>query len=920
MAPTGYGKTEAALLPILSRILHERDRLKAANKPWPTGFKALYITPLRALNRDLLGRLTDWAEALDIHVGVRHGDTSQAERARQARKPPDVLITTPETLQLLLYGDTLRRHLATVRFVVLDEVHDLAASERGSQLTIALERLEEAIAQPPSLRDAPARDRTCPRKPSARQGGAFQRIGLSATVADPEPVARFMAGTDRAVQVLRVAAEKRRELDVVLPEVTDEDQRLGGELSISAEAAAEVRTVRALVAAHERVLVFCNTRDSAELLVHRSTTLDEDAGRALPLLELHHGSLSSEHRADVEDRFKNGDIRGLVATSSLELGIDVGAIDHVVQLGSPRSVARLVQRLGRAGHRVGATSHGTLVASGPEDFQECYAVARKAETGTLEPLRIREAPLVVLANQLVALTNEYKDLDRSWTHAIIRRAAPFAELDDGLFEQVWETLLDVRTVYESESAPGSMGRSGRSRKHFLSHISLIQDDKKFRILNEATKRSIGTVDDAFVAAGLEPGQSFIMAGRSWRVLEIEQDARRVRVAPARDLGAVPQWAGSALPVSRELAHAVAILRGNIGDGSAPTETAPGAGPVLAHLEEGLRVPTDRVVCLETGRALLVAHVPLGTRGNEALGRLTAALLSQRHGSAVPVDSDAYRITFTLPSSISPADVEETWNSLDPDSLDILLGIVLKGDGLLRHHLVHVAKHFGALPDTLDANRFTRAKLDALWDRLALQEETLNRLIHDRFDLDAMADFLRDLAAGRIEIVRQALGPLSRLALEEARRMVAPPRSDDKLLAQVRARIEESECMLVCTNCGTRTDTIVQDVPRRIHCRRCQNLTVACLRRWSEDKLGLLKGDQARLTAEEKRERNSMVRNGNLMANFGSVAARCLVARGVGPETATRILQKVSDPETSMFWREILAAELEFARTNAYWRR
>src|SRR6185503_12638350 len=194
VAPTGYGKTEASLIPVLSRMMQERDRLKEAKKPWPKGFKVLYVTPLRALNRDLMGRLESWAEALDFNIGVRHGDTSQGERTRQSKDPPDVLITTPETVQLLLYGDTLRKHLATTRFVILDEVHDIAVSERGAQLLVALERIEEVVGQPPALREAKAPERPGPTQSHARPGGAFQRIGVSATVADPRQVARWLGG------------------------------------------------------------------------------------------------------------------------------------------------------------------------------------------------------------------------------------------------------------------------------------------------------------------------------------------------------------------------------------------------------------------------------------------------------------------------------------------------------------------------------------------------------------------------------------------------------------------------------------------------------------------------------------------------------------------------------------------------------
>ncbi len=907
IAPTGTGKTEAAVLPVLHHLLVERERLAGSDKPWPVGFKALFITPLRALNRDLLRRLEGWCDQLGLTIGVRHGDTSQSERAKQSRNPPDVLITTPETTQLLLYGDKLRGHLATVRFVIVDEVHDLATSERGAQLAVALERIEEVIAQPPALRAAPARERTCPTAPSARPEGMLQRIGLSATVADPHAVARVLAG-GREVCIVQVDTAKSRVVHVVHPEPTQEDDRLAGELAAPVEAIAQLRVVRELVQTHRRVLVFHNTRDSAELMTSRSALVDEALGEA-PLLELHHGSLSAEHRLDVETRFRDGGIHGLVATSSLELGIDVGAIDHVVQVMSPRSSARFIQRLGRAGHRIGATSEGTIVSTGPEDHLECVAVARMARDGVLEPLHIRDDPLIVLVNQIIALSNEYAGLDAAWVRGVVSRAGPFLELDEGMFDAVWDTLVDVRTVPEEA---GRIVRSGRARRHFLRHISLIPDTITYGILDESTKRRIGSVDDAYVAAAMRPGDLFVMAGRPWKVLETDAERKLVRVGPTKMLGAIPQWSGEMLPVGYELAQAVARLRGEVAtrDGSG---WGPAADPVHRHMEAGLAVPTDERITLDAGKGVVVAGVALGTRGNDALGRITAALLHQRIGAAVTVESDAYRIHFSGP--IRPADIEDTWRTLDAETIDLLLGMIVKDQPIVKQHLVQVAKHFGALPPELDPNRFSRKKMEELWGKVAVQEETLSRLLHDRFDLRAVQDFLRRL--DRLEIVHQAFGPLSRMASHQARMMIVP-RRDEKLLEAVRRRIEEADVMLVCTNCRSRLDMLVQDVPERVHCRRCGHNAVACMRPWQDDLLPALAKDPSAAPAEVRNRRKGLEKNGRLMATYGRTAAACLVGRGIGADTAARILQKCSDLDDPDFWRLILQAELEFAQ-NSHWR-
>jgi ATP-dependent helicase Lhr and Lhr-like helicase len=319
------------------------------------------------------------------------------------------------------------------------------------------------------------------------------------------------------------------------------------------------------------------------------------------------------------------------------------------------------------------------------------------------------------------------------------------------------------------------------------------------------------------------------------------------------------------------------------------------------------------------RRLVVVGIALGTRGNEALGRITQALLSQRLGAPVGMDADAYRIHFTFPTNQPAQALVDVWKGLDPRSLDLLLSLCLRDSPLLRHHLVHVAKQFGALPKELDPNKTTRNRIDGLLEHLALEEETISRLIHDRMDVAAVRAFLDQVTRGDVEFTIQAQGPMSHLGRDEMRRMMAPPKSDEALLAAVRKRIEDSDVLLACCACGNSWPSRVLLLPKRIQCRRCQSIQVACLRPWNEDRVHLLRS-KAELSPAEKAERERLVRNGAMVSSFGNVACRALVGRGVGPDTAARILQKVTDPENPAFWREILQAELTFARTNVFWRR
>jgi ATP-dependent Lhr-like helicase len=310
ISPTATGKTEAAFLPVLNALLQQQGE---------PGIKVLYITPLRALNRDMLERFQWWCNNLDIKLAVRHGDTETKERVRQSRSPPDLLITTPETLQAILSGWIMRQHLQRVQWVIIDEVHEMADSKRGSQLVLALERLRAMI------------------------GRDFQMVGLSATIGSPEKVAQFLVGNGRSVEIVRVPVARMMHLKVLFPTPDEEDLRLSTQLFTHPEVAARLRLIKDYINKHKSVLLFTNTRAVSEVLASRFKVWDIN----FPV-SIHHGSLAKPSRLAAEKGLKSGELKGLVCTSSLELGIDVGSIDLVVQYMSPRQVTRLIQRVGRS--------------------------------------------------------------------------------------------------------------------------------------------------------------------------------------------------------------------------------------------------------------------------------------------------------------------------------------------------------------------------------------------------------------------------------------------------------------------------------------------------------------------------------------------------------------------------------------------
>ena len=404
IAPTGVGKTEAAMVPLFHRLLEEES------KP----ITVLYITPLRSLNRDMLRRLKDIGEELGISVAVRHGDTSASERTRQSKNPPQIQITTPETLQIMLSGKRLRENLKGIQAVVVDEVHELASSERGAQLSIALERL-------------------------VLLSGEFQRIGLSATVGTPVEVGSFLVG-DREVEILTPKLERKMDLLVHAPEPVPEDDKLVNELYWEPERVAALR-YSAKASEMGPTLLFVNTRDTAEAMGVRWNMWDQDAS-----IHVHHGSLSKGVRIEAEEDYRQGNVNTLICTSSLELGIDVGNTALVIQYNSPRDPSRMSQRLGRSGHRIKETAIGRIVSTEATQILESAVIARRTLAGELEPSRIREMPMAVLANQIISWTVCDKNVDKSEFRKIIKKAYPFRKLNDTIIEDLLELLDQVHPV------------------------------------------------------------------------------------------------------------------------------------------------------------------------------------------------------------------------------------------------------------------------------------------------------------------------------------------------------------------------------------------------------------------------------------------------------------------------------------------
>jgi ATP-dependent helicase Lhr and Lhr-like helicase len=769
VAPTGSGKTLASFLWALDHL----HRLGLAGRLEDRVY-VVYVSPLRALNNDIEKNLREPLAGLraaatadglvlpEVRVAVRTGDTLAAARQAMTRRPPHVLITTPESLYILLTSQGFRPALAQARFVIVDEVHALMASKRGAHLALSLERLQALVAD---------------------HGGARpQRIGCSATVRPVEDALALLTGAT-AHDAILVDAGFSRDLDVQV--VSPVDDFLTATSDTVWDAA--LQQIAELVQAHRTTLVFAQSRRSAERLARDLNDRLPDAaasseGAVAPFgkrVAAHHGSLSRRARLEAENRLKAGELRALVATSSLELGIDVGAIDLVVQVQSPRNVAAALQRVGRAGHLLSRTSKGRIVVTKGEELVEAAAVVRTIRERSLDRMQMAEAPLDVLAQQVVAAVAA-ESLDVDVLHARFRNAAPYRGLTR-------ETLLEVvRAVAEplpnevKGVAPRILWDRVNDRLHarrgsrFLALTAggTIPDAGLYDVYVAETDLKVGTLDEEFVTESL-PGDVFLLGSHAWRIAKVRAD--RVLVEDAQGMSpTIPFWKGEHPSRSYDLGLAVGRLRRDAADRlDAPdfaawaarecgldTRAAAAMRAWLVKAGEVLQgVPDDQGIVVESfademgGRHAMI-HSVFGMRINGAWGMALREQVRRRFGllaEASHVD-DGILLSFA-PGQVPPAP-ERLVTLVAPEEVDTLLGEALIGSPMFATRFRHAAVRALFIPRMTRGQRtpayLQRLKADALLESVRGQPdfpvvaETLRECFHDAYDVPRLKRLLERL--------------------------------------------------------------------------------------------------------------------------------------------------------------------------------
>lgn len=831
-APTGYGKTLAAIIPLFEKLLEEDTK----------GLKVLYVAPTKSLNRDIFKRVIRFAEHLGLTISIRHGDTTSYERTKQVKNPPNVLVTTPESLQSMLISQTMKENLKSLRFVVVDEIHELVDSKRGVQLTLGLERLS-LIAD-------------------------FARVGISATISDMNEVSKFLCG-DRSCELVQISEPKESQVEVYKPVIDKSNKDLSKKLGIGVSLTTIMERIKQDLKSSERAIIFVNTRQQAEVLAF-------SMNKAYPDIKigLHHSSLSKKQRIQMEKALKEGELKALIATSSMELGIDVGSIDLVVQFMSPRQVNKLVQRVGRSGHAYYKKSHGKIYTLNDDDYLESKAIVELMKQGFLEKPVIPFNAMDVLAHQVIGFVKDNNLIKVSELLKAVNKSYCF-----NLSEQEFRDFLTFMEELNYLNVFGEkINLSKKSFYYYFENVSTIPDTKNYNIINVESNSKIGTLDESFVLQYCNPGATIIMRGEPWDVLEVDDD--KVNVGRARSFsGAVPSWTGELIPVSKEIAELVGELRKEY------------------YSSEDI-IPDNKSFFVEFFENNIIIHSCHGSKINNTLGTLFSSMISARIGTSIGLRTDPYRVILTVPHTFSVNTLKEVINTIKPEIIPYIIKLSAKNTTLFHTRFFNVGQRFGIIKKGAEYIGARINKIVDMYSNTPIFTETLNEIIREKMSIEEAQELFKDL---KIEYTKS--DKVSRIGFAGVNfggfsGIFRSAESYEEIYAIVKERLNTKVFRFKCVNCKNNLGAFsVQSFPFQ-KCPKCGAKTIGFA------------------PVNKEVDNEWWDETSNLFLSYGKKACFVLAAYGVGVRTGKRILRNMTTEKELL--KNIIDEEKTFVRTRRFW--
>ena len=866
IAPTGSGKTECSVIPIFSHVKKTKEQGK---------IKVLYITPLRALNRDVFRRIIKYAEQDCLTIQIRHGDTSQTMRKKISDSPPDILITTPETLVILLTQKKMLTALSELEWVIIDEVHELLASERGSQLSLSLERLQ------------------------LNSNQKIIRNGLSATIGNTDEAAKFLVGTNRPCEIVQDQTIRNYQVEVKF---------VGG--SISEVADSIIQYVEKLNL-DSPILLFTNTRGESEFLasiLKEKTTMN---------IELHHGSLSKQVREETESVLRSGANGIVVCTSSLELGLDIGSVELVIHYGSPRQVSKLVQRIGRSRHSKNSSARGLVISNSGDDEFEATAILDRIKNSSIEEQKINEKSLDVLAHHLVGLSLQIGEVTVDFAYKIIKQAYPFRNLTLDEFCSVLE-ILDSIYILFFDKEKMKFWKKRNAYRYYYENLSTIPDILKFKVFDSVGKKIVGSLDQRFVGDFGEPGNVFVLRGMQWIILNVDEKLLQINVEPVTGGGKkVPYWEGENIPVDFDTAQKVGLLRTKVKQGSLSM-----INKIISELDYNI-IPDEKTIVVESLRTegTLVIHACFGSRINSTLATILSSFLSSTLGYVVESRSDAYRIVLTSNARIRKKIFVETL--IEKFNLYDIISVSLTGTHNVNWRTWCVAKKFGIVSRGSIYDRKSGHFLYERYQNTPVVKESLRELFHDKFDLTGTEDIITRIRNNEIQIEWIDVNKFSKLAeplLDHTTKYYSSPASVDKaVLDLVKKRLFKTKHRLVCARCGKwQLAIITKEAKENLICKYCKSRQITSTFYSDYDLVKIIqkKHKGKKLSSEENHKFKRAWKVASLIQTFGKNAIIVLSGYGIGADTAARILRNLIDEE--IMYKQIYEAERQYVMTRGFW--
>ena len=916
-APTGSGKTEAALIPILNDII---------SKGCVEGrTRVIYVTPLRALNRDLMHRIERIASAIGISTGIWHGDTTYSERRKLIRRPPTILITTPESLQILLVNQGMRSGLSDVSYIVIDEAQDLASSERGAELAVAIRRLEKLC------------------------GRRIRKIMITAIPSNLEAIASFFC-YEEPFMVAMSHHVKPMEIEVYVPPTSYEVDTVRSWL-LGVKELADI--VEKVVMQGKQVLIFANTRDAVEELGYRLREEFRRRGLDAYTISVYHSSLSRDIREDMERKFRSGEIRVLVATSSLELGIDIGKVDLVVQYLSPRQALRLIQRVGRAGHREWEKSRGVVfIPRIVSDLLESAVIARRTLARELESIPLHSKPLDVALHQVVGLALEKEewctDIMSIWS--VLRSTYPFSDLSLHELESIITFAQELGLVRVEGD---KICATKRGALYYLT-TTMIVEGLQCKARSVVDDSVIAMLDEDFVAS-CDEGDVIVLGGRPWKVVAIDIDQNEILLEPITHPSEVrlPKWIGETIPVDRKVSREMCSLIRRLCEckDEACVNRVLNIYPlssdaksfIIENLDRICKIhPSDRKVVVEIARILDSTYVAIytcaGTRGSEAIAHLLLTLCNEVLGIAPGYR--AHQIAVVLEHKALDKDTVirllRAAAKLDEYEIEQMIIKSIENSPIMRWKLLHVAKKMGIVSKDASLKDALQI-LKALRGTIAYKE-ALREIFTDKLDIQAAKDFVFRLRKYGVKIY---VSTKPSVFLEEilslagiVRRIELSTIPRETLISLLARKYLSKKLYAVCTQCLT--DFIVdlsklvssldEDLCLKpLECPRCGSRAIALVE--TAEDVSIVKraiekqkqgADITEFTEDEKRLLRKAMKIASLVMDYGVAVAVALTGRGIGADTITKILRDRSFCEARSLLMKMFETEKQFLRTYRYW--